>query len=100
MPESMHYANQTATSAPTSGVNSVLVAAKQNYVQGRVNHVAMEEAEEASDMVIGMFFINDTSAVVLFDYGAFIHGHEQQYNKQMPYSIMQSTYSLQNDPWV
>jgi hypothetical protein len=30
----------------------------------------MEEAEEAPDVVIGMFFINDTSAVVLFDYGA------------------------------
>jgi hypothetical protein len=27
----------------------------------------MEEAQEAPDMVISMFFINDTSAVVLFD---------------------------------
>jgi hypothetical protein len=27
----------------------------------------MEEAQEAPDVVIGMFFINDTSAVVLFD---------------------------------
>jgi hypothetical protein len=30
----------------------------------------VEEAQEASDVVIGMFFINDTSAVVLFDSGA------------------------------
>jgi hypothetical protein len=30
----------------------------------------MEEAQEALDMVIGMFFINNTSAVVLFDSGA------------------------------
>jgi hypothetical protein len=30
----------------------------------------MEEAQEAPDMVIGMFFINDTSAVVLFNSGA------------------------------
>jgi hypothetical protein len=30
----------------------------------------VEEAQEAPDMVIGMFFINDTSAVVLFDSGA------------------------------
>jgi hypothetical protein len=30
----------------------------------------MEEAQEASDVVIGIFFINDTSAVVLFDFGA------------------------------
>jgi hypothetical protein len=30
----------------------------------------MEEAQEAPDVVIGMFFINDTSAVVLLDSGA------------------------------
>jgi hypothetical protein len=30
----------------------------------------VEEAQEALDVVIGMFFVNDTSAVVLFDSGA------------------------------
>jgi hypothetical protein len=30
----------------------------------------VEEAQEAPDMIIGMFFINDTSAVVLLDSGA------------------------------
>jgi hypothetical protein len=62
-------ANQTATTtpAPASGANSILVAAKQNYAAGRVNHVAMEDAQEALDVVIGMFFVNGTSAVVLFD---------------------------------
>jgi hypothetical protein len=54
---------------PTHGANSVPVAARQNYVYGKVNHVAMEEAQEAPDMVIGMFFVNDTSTVVLFDSG-------------------------------
>jgi hypothetical protein len=29
--------------------------------------VAVEEAQEAPDVVIGMFLINDTSAIVLFD---------------------------------
>jgi hypothetical protein len=29
--------------------------------------VAVEEAQNAPDVVIGMFLINDTSAVVLFD---------------------------------
>jgi hypothetical protein len=29
--------------------------------------VAVEEAQEAHDVVIGMFLINDTSAVVLLD---------------------------------
>jgi hypothetical protein len=33
----------------------------------RVNHIAVEEAQEAPDVVIGMFLINDTSAVMLFD---------------------------------
>jgi hypothetical protein len=55
------------TPAPTRGANSVLVATKQHYARGRVNHVAMEEAQESPDVVIGMFFINDTSVVVLFD---------------------------------
>jgi hypothetical protein len=31
--------------------------------------VAVEEAQEAPDIVIDMFLINDTSAVVLFDSG-------------------------------
>jgi hypothetical protein len=54
---------------PTYGANSIPIAAKQNYARGRVNHVAMEEAQEAPDVVIGMFFINDTSVIVLFDSG-------------------------------
>jgi hypothetical protein len=32
--------------------------------------VAVEEAQEAPDLIIGMFLINDTSAVVIFDSGA------------------------------
>jgi hypothetical protein len=46
---------QTAVStpAPTRGASSV--------------PVAVEEAQEVTDMVIGTFFVNDTSAVVLFD---------------------------------
>jgi hypothetical protein len=31
--------------------------------------VAVEEAQEAPDVVIGMFLINDTSTVVLLDFG-------------------------------
>jgi hypothetical protein len=58
------------THAPTRGANSVPVAAKQNYVRGKINYVVVEEAQEAPDMVIGLFFINDTSVVLLFDSGA------------------------------
>jgi hypothetical protein len=59
-----------STPAPTRGGNSVPVAAKKNYVRGMVNHVIVEEAQESPDVVVGMFFINDTSVVVLFDSGA------------------------------
>jgi hypothetical protein len=48
-------------------VNFILVTARQNYVRGKVNHVAVEETQEAPDVVIGTFSINDISAVVLFD---------------------------------
>jgi hypothetical protein len=59
-----------ATPAPTREENFVPVATKQNYAHGRVNHVAVEEAQEAHDVVIGMFLINECYAVVLFDSGA------------------------------
>jgi hypothetical protein len=73
--EKGHYANQcpnsrngpslttASTPAPTRGANSISVAARQNYVHGKVNHVAVEEAQEAPDVVISTFFINDLSAV-------------------------------------
>jgi hypothetical protein len=59
-----------STPAPIHGTNSVPVDAKQNYARGRVNHVNVEEAQEAPNIVIGMFSVNDTSAVVIFDSGA------------------------------
>jgi hypothetical protein len=59
-----------STPAPTHGANYVPVGARQNYVHGKINHVAVEEAQEAPDVVIGTFFINDTSTVVLLDSGA------------------------------
>jgi hypothetical protein len=74
-----HFANQcpnpctrppqtvVSTPVPTRGANSLPIATKQNYVRGKVNHVRMEEAP---DVVIGIFFVNDTSVVVLFNSGA------------------------------
>jgi hypothetical protein len=53
--------------APTRVANSIPVAARHNYVHRKVNHVTVEEAQKAPDVVIGTFFINDTSAVMLFD---------------------------------
>jgi hypothetical protein len=77
--EKGHYANQcpkphlhpnqtpAANLVPTHCANFVPVAAKQNYARGRVNHVVVEEAQEASDVVLGMFLINTTTTVVVFD---------------------------------
>jgi hypothetical protein len=68
-PNSHNHPPQIAVStlAPTRGVNSILVTARQNYVCGKVNHVTVEEAQEAPDVVIGTFSVNDISVVVLFD---------------------------------
>jgi hypothetical protein len=80
--EKCHFANQcpnpcsrppptaASTPAPTHGANSVPVTARQNYVRGKVNHVTVEEVQEAPDVVIGTFSVNDLSVVVLFDSGA------------------------------
>jgi hypothetical protein len=80
--EKGHFANQcpnpcsrppptvASTPAPTHGANSVPIATRQNYVRGKVNHVAVEEAQEAPDVVTSTFSVNDISAVVLFDSGA------------------------------
>jgi hypothetical protein len=43
---------------------------QQNYVRGRVNHVAAETAQEAQDVVFDMFLVNSAPASVLFDSGA------------------------------
>jgi hypothetical protein len=32
-----------------------------------VNHVAMEDAQVAPDVIIGMILVNDNNAIVLFD---------------------------------
>jgi hypothetical protein len=72
MPNPRTHVNQPAiaTPTPTHGANFVPALAKQNYARGRVSHVAVEEAQEAPDVVIRMFLVNDTSAVVKFDSGA------------------------------
>jgi hypothetical protein len=52
---------------PTRRANFVPVASNQNYARGRINHFVVLEAQGAPDVVLGMFFINATSTVVLFD---------------------------------
>jgi hypothetical protein len=59
-----------STPVANRGANSIPVAARQNYVHGKVNHVIVEDTQEAPNVVMGMFFANDTSTIVLFDSGA------------------------------
>jgi hypothetical protein len=37
---------------------------------GRVNHVTSEEAQQAQDMILGMFLASSHPATILFDSGA------------------------------
>jgi hypothetical protein len=71
MPQSAQLPSSDSCVHPCaySWANFVPVATRQNYVRGKVNHVTVEEAQEAPDVVIGTFFINDISAVMLFDSG-------------------------------
>jgi hypothetical protein len=57
MPNPCNFPTQTivSTPAPTCGASSVHVSARQNYVRGKANHVTVEEAQEAPDVVIDIF---------------------------------------------
>jgi hypothetical protein len=43
---------------------------QQNYTYDKVNHVTTEEAQQAQDIVLGMFLPSSHPAIVLFDSGA------------------------------
>jgi hypothetical protein len=44
--------------------------AQQNYVRGKINHVTVEQAHEAPEVVLGTFLVNSKPASILFDSGA------------------------------
>jgi hypothetical protein len=66
---------------------------QQNYTYGKVNHVTTEEAQQAQDVVLGMFLATSHPTTVLFDSGAshsfisssFVVKH------QLPITIMKQT---------
>jgi hypothetical protein len=39
----------------------------QNQAHAHMNHVAVKDAQAASDVIIGMILVNDNNAIVLFD---------------------------------
>jgi hypothetical protein len=47
-----------------------IYSGKQNQARARVNHVAVEDAQAAPDVIIGMILVNDNGAIVLFDSGS------------------------------
>jgi hypothetical protein len=51
------------------GANSVPIAAKQNYAR-ESQPVAVEEGQEAPDVILDIFLDNATSTIMLFDLGA------------------------------
>jgi hypothetical protein len=50
-----------------SANNNTSTPARQNQAHAWVNHVAVEDAQVAPDVIIGMILINNNGAIVLFD---------------------------------
>jgi hypothetical protein len=43
---------------------------QQNFMYGKVNHMTSDEAQQAQDVILGMFLASSHPATVLFDSGA------------------------------
>jgi hypothetical protein len=66
-----HFAWQCPTQTTTPGAgNQVKPQGQQNFMCGRVNHMTSEEAQQAPDVVLGMFLASSHPATILFDSGA------------------------------
>jgi hypothetical protein len=78
--QSGHYANRcprkstNQTLAPGTNQNinrnannSASTLARQNQARARVNHVVVEDAQAAPNVIIGMILVNDNGTIVLFD---------------------------------
>jgi hypothetical protein len=66
-----HFAWQclTRSTAPRVG-NHAKPQGQQNFMHGRVNHMTSDEAQQAQDVVLGMFLASSHPATILFDSGA------------------------------
>jgi hypothetical protein len=70
-PKPRAHPNQTPAAQSTpSHDNSTPMIARQNFARGRINHVAIEDAQEAPDVVLGTFLANSNTIIILFDSGA------------------------------
>jgi hypothetical protein len=81
--QSGHYANRCprnlTNQTPAPGTNQNIkrnannnasTPARQNQARAHVNHVVVEDAQAALDVIIGMILINDNGTIALFDSGA------------------------------
>jgi hypothetical protein len=65
-----HFAWQCPTRSTTLGAgNQVKPQGQQNFMHGRVNHMTSEEAQQAPDVVLGMFLASSHHATILFNSG-------------------------------
>jgi hypothetical protein len=51
---------------PRAG-NQLKPQGQQNFMRGGVNHMTSEEAQQASDVVLGLFLASSHPATILFD---------------------------------
>jgi hypothetical protein len=66
-----HFAWQCPTRSTTTGArNQAKPQGQQNFMHGRVNHITSKEAQQAPDIVLGMFLASSHPATILFDSGA------------------------------
>jgi hypothetical protein len=68
-------ANQTPAPGTNQTINrnannSASTPTRQNQARAHVNHVAVEDAQAAPDVIIGMILVNDNGTIILFDSGA------------------------------
>jgi hypothetical protein len=71
-----HFAWQCPTWSTTPGAgNQVKPQGQQNFMHGRVNHMTSDEAQQALDVVLGMFLDSSLPATILFDSGASLLTH-------------------------
>jgi hypothetical protein len=103
--QSGHHANRCprkpANQTPAPGTNQNInrnannitsTPARQNQARARVNHVVVEDAQAALDVIIGMILVNDNGAIVLFDSGAshsFVAANFVQ-NHNLPLSMLKN----------
>jgi hypothetical protein len=66
-----HFAWQCPTKSTTPGAgNQAKPQGQQNFMYGKVNHMTSDEAQQAQDVILGMFLTNSHPATILFDFGA------------------------------